>query len=278
MKNKLSVFYEHIFDAEAQSAGSETIESLLHFSKDCGIDYLECDLARLAKPKETKAIFDSCGMGVSSIYYFYDLIHDTDDLCRKKWHTHLETAAELGSKMIMCIPGFICDADEYAESVRIICHRLNMMCSDAEKYGITVTMEDFDDKTSPCSTAAGLKYFAENVPDLGITFDTGNFRYSLEDAFEAYDLLRSRIVHFHCKDRTFDISNALPDKSNGKADLSGGIMYPAPVCEGIIGIDKLVKNALIDNYSGIFTIEHFGAANQKEYIRRSAENLISLPK
>ena len=65
MNNKLSVFYEHIFEAAQQSGKS--VEECLRFAKSCGIDFLECDLWRLDEREEVKSLLDRCGMGVSCL-------------------------------------------------------------------------------------------------------------------------------------------------------------------------------------------------------------------
>lgn len=272
MKNKLSVFYEHIIEAASQNGS--TIEKMMEFAVNCGIDGLECDLWRLEDKQTIKSLFDSCGMMVSSIYNFFDFVHEDKSTCENKYRAMLETAAYFGADKVLCVPGFITDNEIMEECRKIVCQRLNEMCMTAKEYGITVTLEDFDDIKSPCCTTEGLLYFMENTDGLKYTFDTGNFCYCLEDAHKAYDVLKKYIVHVHCKDRSYDIANADKNKTNGKADLSGAVMYPAEVCEGIIGIDQLIKKLLADGYTGRFAIEHFGAVNQAEYMKKSVENIL----
>ena len=113
----------------------------------------------------------------------------------------------------------------------------------------------------------------ENVPKLRFTFDTGNFAYSLENAEDAYIKLRKYVHHVHLKDRSWDSRRADPDNTNGQADLSGKIMYPCESGNGFIGIAGIVKKLLTDGYSGSFSVEHFGAADQLVYMKRSAENI-----
>ncbi|MGN0665170.1 MAG: sugar phosphate isomerase/epimerase family protein [Huintestinicola sp.] len=271
MDNILSVFYEHIFDAASQRGTA--VEEMLLYAKNCGIDMLECDLWRLSDRENTKKLFDSCGIAVSSVYSFFDLGHDDKQLSERKYRSLLETSAYFGADKVLCVPGFYRESDDRGEQCKLIAQRLNEMCMAASEYGITVTLEDFDDVNSPCSHIAGLKYFMENVDGLRFTFDTGNFRYSLEDALLAYDVLKQYIVHIHCKDRSYDRANADPRNTNGKADLSGGVMYPAPVGCGVIGIPGLLRRAAADGYSGRLAIEHFGACDQGEYMRISAENI-----
>ena len=270
--NKLSVFYEHIFEDASQRG--ITIEEALQYAKSCGIDLLECDLSRLSARKETKQLFDSCDIGVSCIYHFFDMINDSKEQAAEKYDYLFETVAYFGAERVLCVPGFYDAHKDRQLQLDSVVERLNEMCCAAEKYGITVTLEDFDDIASPCCRCSDLLYLMQNVKGLRYTFDMGNFRYCLEDAAQCYEVLSPYIAHAHCKDRSYSASNG----GDAKADLSGALMYPSPVCEGVIGISALVKRMISDGYSGIFAIEHFGAADQCGYMKKSAENLRSAMK
>lgn len=65
----------------------------------------------------------------------------------------------------------------------------------------------------------------------------------------------------------------MPDGSNAKADISGELMYPCECGGGYVGVESLVKQIVADGYTGGFSAEHFGAADQLDYMRRSAENI-----
>ncbi len=265
--NNISVFLEHIYEAAEQKGLA--LRDVLSHAASCGISHLECDWQRLADG-ELKPLLDRCGLGVSCIYRQFDFLGDSAEISAEKCRGLFETARHYGCDKVLCIPGFSdapqADLPRFAEGMRL-------MCGIAEEYGITVTVEDFDDIKSPCCRAEWLNSLLEEVPALRYTFDTGNFRYCLEDAGEAYRLLKKRVVHVHCKDRSYDPSASSPDGSNGKADLSGAVMYPAVVGEGVIGIEALVRELLSDGYAGTLAIEHFGALNQWEYMKKSAENL-----
>lgn len=271
--NKINIFYEHIFGACTQCKDDITIEEMLKNATAAGITGLECDLRRLGTTTETKALFDCCGMNVASIYSSYDFAHDSKDISLKKIRNHLETAAYFGADKVLAIPGFIEENEDRQAVVEKICMGLDIMCSLAVEYGITVTLEDYDDINAPYCTTEGLLYFMKNVSGLKYTFDTGNFAYCLEDAKSAYEQLREYTVHVHLKDRSFDESRANENKSNGTANLSGRVMYPCEVGGGYIGIEKLVKQLLTDGYNGSFSIEHFGSVDQAADMKRSAENI-----
>lgn len=271
MDNRLSVFYEHI--AEGAKQKNCTVGKMLEHAAECGINGLECDLWRLENKAEMKSLFDSSGVCVSSIYNFFDFPHEDKNACEVRYRKLFETASFFGADKVLCVPGFVQGGELLSECRKIVCQRLNEMCDAAKEYGITVTLEDFDDIKSPCCTTDGLLYFMENTDGLKYTFDTGNFCYCLEDAEKAYELLKKYIVHVHLKDRSYDPSAADPGNTNGKADLSGAVMFPSVVCGGVIGIEKLLKKLVADGYSGRFAIEHFGAVDQAEYMKKSAENI-----
>lgn len=269
---RLSVFYEHIFEAAQQSGIS--VEDALKHAKSCGIDLLECDLWRLSERESQRALFARCGVGVSCIYAQLDFLHDSPEASERKCRELLSTAQYFGAKNVLCIPGFYeADRDREAQTELFVSGILRM-CEIAKEYGVAVTIEDYDDKDSPCCKMNDIRYLLDNCEGLRYTFDTGNFRYCLEDAEEAYQLLKDKVSHVHLKDRSYDAARANSDDTNGKADLSSAVMYPAEVCEGVIGIDKLIKQLMEDGYDDVLAIEHFGAADQLSYMKKSAENVL----
>ena len=269
--NRLNIFLEHIFEGAQQQGTS--LESTLIQAQKMGYSGLECDLWRLNDRAEVKRQFDSCGLSVSSVYNMYDFLRDEPVISKEKMRRHLETTAYFGADKVLAIPGFFQPDDDREAGYRKFAEQLAVMCELAAQYGITVTLEDFDDSSSPCCDTAGLERLLTAVPGLRFTFDTGNFAYVLEDPAHAYARLKPYIAHVHLKDRSRDVSRSNADGSNAKADLSGMEMYPAECGGGYVGMEELVRQLLADGYAGDFSVEHFGAADQLEYMRRSAENV-----
>ena len=267
---KLNIFLEHIYEACSQRG--KTLPNMLSEAREMGYTGLECDLWRL-DDRELLRTFNGCGMRAVSVYGQYDLAHDAACTSSEKMKRHLDTAAYFGAGIILVIPGFFRPEDDRESFFGRTCEQLSVLCEKSRQYGITVTVEDFDDVNSPCCDTNGLERLLNGSQGLRWTFDTGNFAYVLEEPAQAYSRLRRYLSHVHIKDRSRDSSRGLPDGSNAKADISGALMYPCECGGGYVGAEQLVKRLIADGYTGTFSAEHFGAADQQEYMRRSADNI-----
>lgn len=268
---KLSVFYDHIYQASRQTGKS--VNEICQIISECGISYIEIEDKQLLEDKSNiLSILKNNGMSISCIYGFFDFGHDKDI---NKGIAFVDLADSLGVKNIMPIPGFKSKLDGMPVLYQKLLHNmkdvLEEICEYAHRHAIHVCLEDFDDSIAPFSTIKGLKWFMENVKGLTCAFDTGNFLYSEEDAGEAFTQLKSYITHVHCKDRSLKVKEG----EDPKMTVKGRPLYSSAVGYGCIPMEKIVNQLLTDGYDGIFAIEHFGSLNQLQDIKKSAEWLIS---
>lgn len=277
---KISVFYDHITQAEKQT--NRSLDDLLGEIKEEGIDGVEINYSQLACDKSNiLSALGKAGLQISCIYEFYDWGNYGSLEQAKK---QICLAKETGASKILVVPGFLSEREaallnncnksyeetasfmERSESVRNMKRALTELTDYAVQKGVFVTLEDFDGETAPFSRMYQLKWFMENVPGLRYTFDTGNFAYSDEDVEAAYDLLSDKIVHVHCKDR------GIQGEPKGEFYRGMGI---CAVGQGYIPMKELVRKIVAEGYDGFFAIEHFDAPDQMAYIKESAAYLIS---
>ena len=267
---KLSVFYDHILQAESQSG--KPIEELLSGVRAAGIEAVEIRLEYLLEHEDTMELFKRTGLGLSCIYEFYDM-DIRDEL--EKIHRHIATAARVHAGKVLVVPGFL--SKEEAEEMRALLGnyeqlqdyfnhntKIQSMAKGlrdcvriGQEAGITVTVEDFDDIKSPLSCMNGVRWFLENIPGLRYALDMGNFVYQGEDVLEAWELLKDKVSHVHCKDRGENFSS-----------VAAG--------EGSIPIALLVEKLKATGYDDYLAIEHFDAPQQESCMKKSAEFLLNL--
>lgn len=301
MNNKITVFYDHILGA-ARQRGCTTAEIASEITS-CGITGVEMDYYTLRESGDGLADeLLRLGLPINSCYCFFDWAARPDD---DSYISVLNDLTRLNIGNLLVVPGFIDksllklsnakedsseDLSDTASSVSglsepayssdIICSALNQartamlpnmihLLEEAEKRGIKVALEDFDDITAPFATISQVKWFLDRLPSLGLAFDTGNFLYSEEDVIKAYEQLHERITYVHCKDRSF----TPVEGEESKATVKNRQMYSSAVGKGVIPMSEIIEKLKKDSYTGPIAIEHFGSLDQLGDMKTSASFL-----
>lgn len=261
---KLSVFYAHVREAAAQASCAP--QDLLPTLVGAGITGLELDLNELDDLAGVKAMLDEAGMEASNICCMFHWENGPDPARNQAL---IDAAVALNCRKIMPIPGFFPEGADRTEVLEQMGACLKELAEAAFAQGLIVSLEDYDNASSPIATAEGMQWFADQVPGVGITFDTGNFNYAGEDELEAFELLQDRIVHVHCKDRS---DHALNGEQPTRT-MDGRKIYPCPFGAGFIRTDEILDRLQAIGYDDYLTIEHYGAADQLNTILASARYL-----
>lgn len=286
---RLSVFFDHILQAEEQTG--KHIPELLAEVKKAGISAVEINCTYLLEHPATLEMLETAGLQVSCIYEFYALERGRET---EKARRHIEIARKTKAGKILIVPGFfsveteefvncvpdrekVWDYLSHSEKAQRMADGLREIVKMAGSRNIadtpiTVVIEDFDDRNSPIACVSGMQWFAEQVPGLCFTFDTGNFIIHGENIFAAWEELKDKVVHVHCKDRKISSDKPLQTQKNATPDIKECYL-PAAVGEGCIPIKELVYKMKEYGYRGYLAIEHFDAADQEAYMQKSAANL-----
>lgn len=283
---RVSVFFDHILQAKEQTG--KPLEELLAGVRSSGIEAVEICLTYLVEHPETVQLLKDADLKVSCIYEFYEMGLREEE---EKANRHIETAVKVGASRVLVVPGFLhgleakrmqgkmkqgglmqgklkstnmeqCNAlEKWFEKNRKIgkmVEGLSYIAQLGARKGVTVTVEDFDDMNSPLSGMYGIHWFLKKVPELRYTLDTGNYLFYGEDVLDAWELLKDKVAHVHCKDRH--------PQSNASVQTGSGRMP----------IKQLVLALAEQGYDGYLAIEHFDVLGQEECMRNSAQYLQGL--
>lgn len=262
---KISVFYDHILQAREQTGKS--LQEVLFEVKKLGICGVEINLSYLCKQEDTWDLLKNAGLEISCIYEFYKM-----DSCeeKEKAQQHIQMAVKVGAKRILVVPGFLSgkEAEEFqkvikdeketreflekSEAALKMAEGLQYLAHLGTEAGVMVTVEDFDDVTSPLSGVNGLLWYLKKVENLKYTFDMGNFIFHGENVRNALEKLKDWVVHVHCKDRKIQER-----------------FLPSAVGAGDLPISILIENLKRIGYDDYLAIEHFDAPNQEAFMRDS---------
>lgn len=259
---QLSIFMNHIEQAVVQTG--KPILDVLRFARGIGIEGIECEpCATDAEADALLALLDSAGMRVADVYTHLDF---TQGLPDAEMLAVIRSVQRLNSPRMLVIPALLPVGADEQLAFRQTVTGLQRFCELAGAQGVLVMVEDFDHARSLCATQSKLEALFAQVPALWLAFDTGNFLFSGEEALDAFDVLKGRIRHVHCKDRTFDAGRGgVP-----QCVVDGKPMYPVAVGGGCIHMRELLQKLQTIGYEGYLSIEHFDSPDQLNDMRLSA--------
>lgn len=265
---QITTFYHHVEEAMKQTG--HTLAEIGKRLNEHGVTGVEMDYGYLkgfstSLPKKLRA----AGIPIVTSYCFFDWGREKPEGvegCIREGRKALKKLKKYGIKNMLVVPGFLdreCVMDEVMrkEYRNRMITVVKALTEDAEKLGIAVNLEDFDDNTSLFGTADEIAEFFAYVPKLGCAFDTGNFLYHEEDALEVLPRFLGKIRYVHCKDRTFTPES---EDMEAKETIEGRKMYACAVGYGEIPMEEIVNQIRRNRYDGVYAIEHFGS---KDYLR-----------
>lgn len=254
---QIATFYDHIKDISRQR-GVSLIDAV-GLARQLGVEALEISQNNLiGREDEVGQELAYHDMGVSAIPSYFDFGRDRD-IERQALPT-LEAAKYLGADKLLVIPGFWGEGDaptQRESQTQAMVDGVNRLAELADKYGLTLVMEEYDNPLAPFSNTAGVRRFLEGCPALSCCFDSGNFLPAGEDVLDAWEALKGRVGHVHLKDR------ALPVEGERK-------WFPCtPVGAGTLPLDRLVGLLKGQGYGGAYTLEFYGAQDALAYLEQS---------
>lgn len=159
----------------------------------------------------------------------------------------IDTAVRFRVPRVMVIPDHFSDGEPHENEVRDIIDGLRRFVAEADKAGITVTVETFGARKNACSYAKYIKRFLDEVPGLCFALDTGNLHFAGrgDDIVDVAHHASNRIAHVHLKDWKKGVPPVGP----------GGERNYETVGLGAIPNEELVRYSHSVGFRGWYTLE-----------------------
>lgn len=247
---KIAAFYENI-KLGAEAARVSLRDALLEL-KHAGMDMIYISWEEYRKdPDGLSSLFREAQLQVEGLHQWVDFAHDPDTEIYK---CVIGDAKALGAGNVLFVPGFVFPGEEEKaeEILENMITAMGRAAAYGKEVGIKVCMEDFDGITAPYNSIAGLKLFLDQIPELHVCFDTGNFIMYHEDELEAFGQFRSRICAMHLKDRS---KTPHFPKDQPKLCADGTPEYPCPVGAGYIRMEEILRQLKAQQYPGNLIVE-----------------------
>ena len=209
--------------------------------------------------QELRAAFAKYGVRCGCIIVGLPMFTGTPEEIRAALAPALTLASDFGNQILMVVPG---PYDEDEQKALAGMSRDEMMAKAAAgyriaveaaaPYGITIGFENTPHAMKPLSAAEDCLELLDQVPGLGLIFDTGNFRVADPccDEIAAYEKLKDRIIRVHLKDVVVG-----PFES-GEACVDGQMIRCVTSGSGVIPLKELIHLLQRDGYDGDLCVEY----------------------
>lgn len=266
---KISAFYENII--EGVQFHNADMKAVLQQLKQEGMEniYISYDSLKNDTDESILHMLQELGLGVEGLYGFVSFGYNPMD---EEYKYMIDMAVKAKGRNILFVPGFISEEEMFKadELKKNMWTGLKKAVQYGKERGIDVSIEDFDGLTAPYCRLSGVQEFLENVPEMKLSFDTGNFIMYHEDELEAYEILKDKICNVHVKDRNCE-------KRCGKHSpvvcADGKCMYAVPVGDGVMQIKEIMTRLKKRGYDGGLIAELYGyfAEDMLEGIQKSVK-------
>lgn len=252
---------------------SNGIVELCRFTRGQDIDGIDWCSVHGAEPAQVRKVMDDHGLQTVCYTQFADLNfadrqHRLPGLDAVK--RILDTAGILGADKIMLPMGGKAGLSA-CESRHNCISGLAEATEIARGYGITVTIEHMHGLESPFVTSADINEAIKAVPDLKVTFDSGNCVTGGEPSDVAFRNSSDAIVHAHFKDWVISSNREGFDGSDGR------YYTPVLIGEGVVDHEAVLREMVDRHYQGYINIEyHARVYDPKDAVIRAKRYLNSL--
>ena len=226
------------------------------FTRELGLDGVDWVTTHGHDPVEVRRVMDDHGLRTVCYTFFADLNCATAEarapgveVARRE----LETALVLGTDKIM-LPIGGKPGSTREQSLAHTLAGVAQVIELARPCGLTVTVEHHPQPGSPFITSADMNRGIAELPELRVTFDSGNPVTDGESAAAAYRGSADYVVHAHFK----DWKPSAPGERGGWQGLDGNWRVGEVVGEG--QVDNLAATALMleHGYDGYVDFEYEG--------------------
>jgi len=261
-----------IFATYLMSGAFPTPEDGFAYISECGVKCADISEGWLPtySIRQHVEMLNEAGITPKSLITHPDIVTSEKQVKRKNLDTvkeYIDQLEKFNIPLIMVAPkvSFARSLQEFDDMREKMIESLTDVVEYAKGSGVKVTIENQSGARRADTYMHDIRKILDAVPELGYVFDAGNFFFVDDDAIEAYELLRDRMVHAHFKDWKWDPYGADIKNSSRFTGVALG-------AGGLIPLRELAGRMCRDKYDGSVIIE-INSPYTREDLAESAEFL-----
>lgn len=236
-----------------------TLQDTLKLAADAGIPCVDVMRVAAKSVPEYKAAMAATDVNVCCYISYISFFAREKAICATL-DRDMAVARDLGAKLFMIVPYYMLIDNRKAKKLgrervlEIMVRGFRLAVHKGKEYGLKVCFETTPAEEIRLSGIDDCRYVLEQVPELGLVFDTANMLPHGDETLAAYEALKRHIVHVHLKDVALE--DAKPALFPDERAADGRLMRGAVFGQGMIPVKEVYARMLRDGYTGQFAIEY----------------------
>ena len=253
-----------------------SIEDTLRMAANAGIPYVDVMRVSAKKTSEYRAAMERTGV---SVYCYIAVISffDKEERIKANLEKELEVAASLGAKLFMIVPFYAMVDENKAKKQgksqvrQYMARGFQIAVEKGKTFGLQVCFETTPQDVLCLSGTEDCKWMLEQVPGLGLVFDTANMLPHGDDPLQSYDVLKEHVIHVHLKDVALEAPRFSLFPKERTQD--GQVMRATVFGEGVIPVRELYDLMRKDGYDRYFAIDYIHPAGGPLTLSQNSKQL-----
>lgn len=189
----------------------------------------------------------------------------------------LERAVGYGAPYVLVVPGESREGIADAEARQWFAEGLLACLETARRVGVTMTIPNLGYAAALFGASDHINATCDAVgPELGVTYDVGNYLMAGEDSLEALDRVAPRVKHVHLKDWRIAPPTSECLAQGGYPALDGRCYHGVALGDGVVNLTGALARLNDLGYRGALSVEYEGTADPRDAMRRGVAYVRSL--
>lgn len=239
-----------------------TVKDCLTLAKNEGIPYVDVMNPSEIRVKEYVAAGKETGVKPLCFIGTVSFFSNNEEKIKQTLNAHLKSAADLGAKLYMIVPmnvqkdEKVCAKLGKADVRNRLKKYFSLAVRLAEGSGIKVCFETTPQDYTCLSGTEDCCWILEQVPGLGLVYDTANMLPHGDDPLEYYEALKEHIVHVHVKDVALSKATWKDKLFRAERAKNGEVLKYCVFGEGVVPLKEILHRMVQDGYQGTFALEY----------------------
>ncbi|MCC8104100.1 MAG: sugar phosphate isomerase/epimerase [Clostridiales bacterium] len=176
----------------------------------------------------------------------------------------IDDAVPLGTDNLMLALIAQEDIEEHSRSelAEALIRNIRPIAEYGRRRGIMISVEDTPDIRLPLCNTADTKVLLDAIPELYLTYDSGNMILMHDSPITYLKAFQNRICHVHLKDMAYPEAG-----HSGDLDIDGRVIAGCMHGEGIVNFGEIGECLREFGYEGTLVIEYVGHDDHEKRIR-----------